>query len=254
MTSNLSLNRIQFVGHACIWLTLSDKHFFLDTNFSSKILGLKRHSEPGIDIHHLPDTSALLVTNPRHDHLDFFSYKYFSSRVPLVAPNGLGSFIQKFISNPVSELEPWESIEINEVKITAVPANHKSRRLFQMGSQQCNGYVLECNGLTVLYIGASGYAPLFREIGDRFKINYACLPIGGYEPAWLNQRKNMNPSEAVQAFKDLKADYMIPIQWGGFRISVETPHTPLYLLEKEILAPHLQEKVYILYPGQNVIF
>jgi len=243
--------RVQFVGHSCVWITLNSKHFFVDANFSPRILTLKRHGELGIDLHQLPDVSGLLVTHAHYDHLDLFSYKYFSGKKNIVAPPELGPFIQKFIANPVSELSTWESIELDGIKITAVPVHHKGWRLSGLRYQKCNGYVLESSAGTIFHAGDTAYGPCFREIGQRFKIDVACLPIGAYSPAWMMQRQHMNPVEALQAFEDLGAETMIPIHWGSFRVAMESPYDPIHWLEQELVNHSVQNKVRILYPGES---
>lgn len=56
----------------------------------------------------------------------------------------------------------------------------------------------------IYFAGDTAYAPVFRDVRQRFgRIDLALLPIGAYEPRWFMQPVHMNPAEAVQAHLDL---------------------------------------------------
>ena len=44
----------------------------------------------------------------------------------------------------------------------------------------------------------------------------AAIAIGGYEPRWFMKESHLNPSEAIQVMKDVKAKSAIGIHWGTF--------------------------------------
>ena len=79
-----------------------------------------------------------------------------------------------------------------------------------------------------LFFGAdSGYCPAFTEIGERFGgCDVAMLPIGAYEPRWFMRAAHMNPEEAVQSFRDLRARILVPMHWGTFRLTDEDMREP----------------------------
>ncbi len=54
----------------------------------------------------------------------------------------------------------------------------------------------------------------------------ALLPIGSYEPRWFMSVYHMDPAEALQAFKDLRAKVLIPQQWGVFDLTDEPMDLP----------------------------
>jgi len=68
--------------------------------------------------------------------------------------------------------------------------------------------------------GDTAYFPGFKEIGDRFRVDLALLPIGAYE-APTGREVHMNPEEAVRAFLELRARTLIPMHYGTFPLGFE---------------------------------
>jgi L-ascorbate metabolism protein UlaG (beta-lactamase superfamily) len=81
----------------------------------------------------------------------------------------------------------------------------------------------------------------------------ALLPIGAYEPP-TNREVHMNPEQAVRAFKELKAKYMIPMHYGSFRLSYEPVEEPVQRLKKEIARHKLERAVKIMDEGVPLVF
>jgi L-ascorbate metabolism protein UlaG (beta-lactamase superfamily) len=67
----------------------------------------------------------------------------------------------------------------------------------------------------------------FKEIGEKFEINEAFLPIGAYRPEAIMKHNHTNPPEALEACELLKAKTLIPIHYGTFRLSDEPLDEPL---------------------------
>lgn len=86
---------------------------------------------------------------------------------------------------------------------------------------------------TVYFAGDSGYFAGFREIGDRFPVHITMMPIGAYEPEWFMGPQHMNPEQALQAFRDVGAEIMIPMHYGTFKLSDDTAEEALARLEAE---------------------
>lgn len=248
---HMGSDRIQFIGHACLWITLNDQHFIVDANFSKKIcLGIKRHGEVGIDVTNLPEPSALLLTHAHYDHFDISTYKYFRQKTPLMVPAKLAGLIVKHYHFPTTELGPWETSRIAGVAITAVPTKHFSFRLSGLRYRGSCGFVLQGSESTVYIAGDTAYGSHFKEIAQKFKIDIACLPIGAYRPRFPMKYQHMDPGEALQAFRDLNARQMIPIHWGSFRLALDRVNEPLEKLLQQIEKLDIGNDVKILQPGQ----
>lgn len=104
------------------------------------------------------------------------------------------------------------------------------------------------------FAGDSGYFPGFKEIGDRFPIHVALMPIGAYEPEWFMTSQHVNPEEALQAFVDVGAETMIPMHYGTFRLADDTAREALDRLEADRerrgIAP---ERIRVLGLGETLV-
>ncbi len=249
---SMSENKVHFVGHSTVWVTIDGLHFIIDTNFSNRVWLLKRKAPLGIDVEKLPNVSALLVTHAHYDHLDLFSYKYFDQKKEVLCPPTLGSLISRFINNPVTELAPWETKNYGSVTVTAVPTRHYGFRLSGLRYTQCTGYIIQGKNLTVYHPGDTAYGPHFKEIGEKFKIDVACLPIGAFRPRWFMQSRHMSPIDALQAFDDLKAKTLVPIHWGSFRLAQDSLSEAIEILQTELQSRSNTAFLKILQPGENI--
>jgi L-ascorbate metabolism protein UlaG (beta-lactamase superfamily) len=63
----------------------------------------------------------------------------------------------------------------------------------------------------------------------------------------------MNPEEAVQAFQELRAKYMVPMHYGSFRLSYEPLHEPLERLRRQVEQRRLEDVVKILKEGEPTV-
>ena len=102
--------------------------------------------------------------------------------------------------------------------------------------------MIESGETKVYYAGDTALAPVLKEIGRRFpRINYAILPVGAYEPRWYMKDMHMNPCDAVQAFQDLRAQFLIPVHWGTLQLGDEPPGEAPAVLRREAKTHGVQE-------------
>ncbi len=235
-----------FIGHASILLSFNHTHLLLDPVFNDRIVFLRRHTPPGILLQELPPLFGILISHGHYDHFDRWTLKHFLRTTPIVAARGLGIHLKKLGFKDIRELSVWENTLLGPFKITATPAKHAGKQPFFFEASEFVGFVIE-NEKTVYFAGDTGYFEGFRAIGERFNIDVALLPIGAYKPR-KNLKKHMNPPDALRAFKDLGARWMIPIHWGTFHLGWEGLNAPVQwlnrLLEKE------PQPVKILKPGE----
>jgi len=244
-----------YIGHATCIIQIGEAKILTDPNFSRRVLTQKRLSELSINPAELPEFDAILVSHAHLDHLDTSSYKYLSCHTPIIVPERSERPIGKFTPNPIIELSHYSSHElVNGVEITAVPAAHASYHFLPTNSAKANAYLIrhpDVDG-AVLFCGDSAYGEHFGQIGNLGKISLAILPIGAYEPRWFMSKRHMTPAEAVQAFEDMKAEHMVPIHYGTFRLSLEQPNAPLEWLEKILEErPDLNKRIHALKPGEK---
>ena len=82
---------------------------------------------------------------------------------------------------------------------------------------------------SVYHAGDTAYFDGFKEIGQRLNPELALLPIGAYHPASF-RNVHTSPEDAIQAFHDLGARWMVPMHYGSFRLSYEPVEEPVQRL------------------------
>ena len=244
-----------YIGHATTIINLGDTQICTDPHFGKYTLIQKRRGELPVDPTTLPDFSAILLSHTHFDHLHVSSYKYISCKTPIIVPEGCEHAVGWFAPNPIIELSHYARHSLSDgTKITAVPMKHHSFRVLPFRFTSTNGYLIQKPGAegAVFYCGDSAYCEHFGQIGDLGKTSLAILPIGAYGPRWFMKSRHMNPEESVQAFEDLKADHMIPTHFGTFRLSLESPRSPVKRLEKILdKRTDLKPRIHILKPGEK---
>lgn len=132
------------------------------------------------------------------------------------------------------------------LKITAVPAQHWSKRGFgdRNRSLWC-GYILQFAGKTIYFSGDSGYGSQLLEIRDYFPdIDLGFLPIGAYLPRDLMAAQHMNPQESVRLHQALKIHYSVGIHWGIFELTDESLDDPIEVLKRSLEEAELPLNVF----------
>jgi L-ascorbate metabolism protein UlaG (beta-lactamase superfamily) len=67
------------------------------------------------------------------------------------------------------------------------------------------------------FSGDLAYSKDSLDIGQRLgHLDLAAIAIGAYEPRWFMAESHVNPQEAVQVMKDVRARAALGIHWGTF--------------------------------------
>jgi L-ascorbate metabolism protein UlaG (beta-lactamase superfamily) len=240
---------ITWIGHSTFLIQYEGMNILTDPVWAKRMGLDRRMGEPGIGIRDMPPVDVILISHSHYDHLHLASIrKLYRPETLLVVPTGLRpKMIRQGFHNCI-ELGWWEHTVIRNVRISFVPTQHWTRRtLFDMNTSHWGGYVLEPTNVVNLtsmeeakllpsnlyFAGDSGYFPGFKEIGSRYQIDVAMMPIGAYEPEWFMSTQHVNPEEALQAFLDVRAGTMIPMHYGTFRLADDTAQEALDRMEAE---------------------
>ncbi len=210
-----------WVGHATVLLQMDDRVILTDPIFTASSGQISwRVVEPGIDVAHVPRLDVVLLSHLHFDHLSPASLAMLEGRIGhLLAPAGGLAYVPD-LAFPASDLGPWEHWDARGLRVTAVPVAHSGWRYgADTWMQDCyTGYVVEYRGLTVYFGGDTAYhREHFVETARRFPhIDLAILPIAPIEPRRFIGRNHLDPHEALQAFDDLGATWMLPIHFDTF--------------------------------------
>jgi L-ascorbate metabolism protein UlaG (beta-lactamase superfamily) len=224
---------ITWVGHSTFLIQMNGLSILTDPVWAKRMGLDKRISPPGLPLKELPPIDGVLISHSHYDHLHFGTLRRLPGDYQLIVPVGLKRKMEGKGFLRVIELDWWESCRIGELTVHFVPAQHWSKRtLNDTNTSLWGGFVIE-GEQTVYFAGDSGYFRGFRDIGARFAIDYALMPIGAYDPEWLLSVQHVNPEQAVRAYLDVGARYFVPMHYGTFRLGDETPQEALSRLRDE---------------------
>jgi N-acyl-phosphatidylethanolamine-hydrolysing phospholipase D len=224
-----------WVGHSTFAVQDEGDVFITDPHWGARALVPPRQSPPGIPLAAVPATAFAVLSHNHYDHMDAWTVERLPGEMPWFAPLGLGAWLRRHGGGrrvQVVELDWWQSARHGRWTLTCLPAQHWSNRIRQGRNTTLWCSWLLDNGVRRWYFGGdSGYFHGFAEIGRRFgPIDVALLPIGAYEPRWFMRAQHMNPQEALRAFRDLGARFMLPMHWGTFDLTDE----PVDLAPREL--------------------
>jgi L-ascorbate metabolism protein UlaG (beta-lactamase superfamily) len=187
---------------------------------------------------------AVLLSHDQHpDNLDTEGRAYLAA-VPLVlsTPDA-----QQRLGGAVRGLQPWQSVEVADVSITALPALHGPE-----GSEpyvgQVTGFLLAGADLPRLYVsGDNASLDRVRTIAERFApIDVAVLFAGAARTALMNGAPlTLTSAWAAEAAAILEARHVVPVHfedWAHFSDGRET-------LEPAFAAAGLADRLHLLDRG-----
>jgi L-ascorbate metabolism protein UlaG (beta-lactamase superfamily) len=252
---------LTFIGHSSFFVQMEGRNLLLDPNFARWLFVLKRLRRPGVRIQDLPPIDLVLVTHAHFDHLHRPSLRAIVShnrrrygRTPgIVLPRNVSDLVSDLGFREIIELDWWEESRAGNVTITHVPSRHWGARVLRDQHRGFGGYVLHSRHDSLYHAGDTAYFPGFREIGERLRPQLALLPIGAYDPPAF-RNVHSSPADAVHAFLDLGARWLIPMHYGSFRLSHEPLDEPLRLLAQEARAVGAQNRLLVLQEGVTRMF
>ncbi|MDG0790816.1 MBL fold metallo-hydrolase [Cohnella ginsengisoli] len=248
---------VTWIGHSTFLLQMGGLNIVTDPVWARRMALQKRLAPPGVELSDMPSVDLVLVSHSHYDHLHFGSLRRLRGPKRLYVPAGLKRKMAIRGFGEVHEMHWWENCTVHGVKFTFVPAQHWTRRNpWDMNNSHWGGWVMETHhGPTIYFAGDSGYFRGFEEIGRRFKIDVALMPIGAYDPEWFMAAQHVSPEEALRAYQDLKADIFVPMHYGAFKLSDDTPMEALERLEAERVRLGIpQEKIFLLQHGETMRF
>ena len=244
---------ITFIGHSSFFLQVSGKNIVVDPNFARWLFVLKRLRQPGLRIADLPPIDAVLVTHAHFDHLHRPSLRAIaratrrkSGRSPIIiVPQNVRDIVFDLGFQDVIEMNWWQQIRLGDISISHTPSNHWGARIIRDMHRGFGGYVIRNGKRSIYHAGDTAFFEGFHEIGRRLNPEIALLPIGAYEPESF-RRVHTSPEDAVQAFVDLKAERMIPMHYGTFKLSHEPMEEPVQRLRADAKRRGIDKMVTVL--------
>jgi len=244
---------LTWIGHASFLLQAGGLNVLIDPNWSNWIKGIKRMRSPGVALAALPGIDLVLITHAHFDHLDRRTLRGVAANQPVVVPFEVGDLVHDLGFRIVQELQYWETYECGPLRVTLTPCRHWGARLLHDSHRGFGGFIIEVGGRVIYHCGDTAYFEGFEEIGRRFPVDVALLPIGAYDPPSL-RAVHMNPEEALDAFLALKAKVMVPMHYGTFRLSYEPLDEPPRRLLAAAFSRQMEEHIVWMQEGKPTVF
>lgn len=228
-----------WLGHASFFLRTGGKNILIDPHFNG-IYHYRRYSANPVEPASFADIDYILLSHDHADHCDPASLQIILKNNPgatILAGEGMKDLLESFLPSPVRILTAswYEKYPLTDIEIYFVPSRHYSKRIFHpFNSSLWGGFVIGRNGGRgpIYFAGDSGYAPVFRQVGELYKPSVSLIGVGASSPSWFMKANHTDPGQALQAFKDTGASTFIPMHYGTFRLGNETTTDILMSLDQ----------------------
>ena len=227
---------VTWIGHATVLVEMAGVRFLTDPMWSKRAspiswIGPTRLQEPGLAWEDLPRIDFVLISHNHFDHLDRPSLRRLADLNPEIifyVPLGNGELLRKDGLKNVIELDWTESSGFGPVEIVCLPAQHWSKRsLSDDNTVLWSSWAVIGPEERFFFAGDTGYFSGFAEIGAAYgPFDLAAVPIGAYRPVEMMKLSHMNPEEAAQAARDVRAEKALAIHFGTFDLADEPLDQP----------------------------
>ena len=211
-----------YYGHACFLLDDGTSKILLDPFLTGNPLASINEKDVEADY--------ILLTHAHGDHVGDAPNLAVRTNATLVGVPELMDFGGQRVKTIGMNLGGTIKTDFGFVRM--VPALHS----FGIGGGISCGYVIGVGGKVVYFAGDTALFSDMKLIGERDKIDYAILPIGGHY--------TMDPVDAAKAVEFLGAANVIPVHYNTWDIIKQNPEDMNKLVKGA--------KVHIVKPGQSI--
>jgi len=223
-------NYVAWIGHATFLIKLGNTTIITDPVFSKNmgplIFGPKRYVDPAINLKEIPEVNLFLLTHNHYDHLDYRTIKKFPyKKANVITPLKLGKYFTRNKFNKVKEMDWYDQTQVNDLKITLMPAVHWSKRtLADYNKTLWGSFLIEYKDKKIFFACDTGYGDVYKDLGKKYgPIDLTFINIGAYDfrPMFEKSIYHTNPEEALNIAQDLKSKKVIGMHWGTAVLSLE---------------------------------
>ena len=153
------------------------------------------------------EPDAVLVTHAHFDHYGDTESILERTGATLVCQFEIMVYLQQQMDHKaVQPMNTGGTADLGWGTVTNTYARHSSS--FKDGTYGglAGGFVVQIGGQTLYHAGDTAFFPEVADIGERFDIDVAFLPIGDV--------LTMGPQDAVRAARLLKPALTVPLHWG----------------------------------------
>ena len=256
---------VTWIGHATLLAQSGGLNVITDPQFSQRaspftFAGPARVVPPTPALSELPHIDVVLISHDHYDHLDLASVQALAAQAGgsprFFVGLGLKEWFERRGITDVVELDWWDRAVFKGAEFHFVPVQHWARRtLWDENQRLWGGWVMRQRGFSFLFAGDTGYSQDFADIGKRLgPFDLAAIPIGHYAPRWFMQIMHVDPDEAVQIHRDVKARRSVGIHWGTFAnlTDEDMDEPPRRLAEARARAGLSEDEFFVLRHGETI--
>jgi len=233
LKKNKNNDYVAWIGHATFLIKLGNTTIITDPVFEKNmgplIFGPKRYVDPAINLKEIPEVNLFLLTHNHYDHLSTRTIQRFPyKKAKVLAPLKLGKYFTRNGFSDVNEMDWYDEIKVNDLKITFLPAVHWSKRsLWDTNKTLWGNFLIEYNDKKIFFACDTGYGNIYKELGEKYgPIDLTFINIGAYNFYPMSQQKDKsiyhtNPEEALNIGQDLKSKKVLGMHWGTVVLSLE---------------------------------
>jgi L-ascorbate metabolism protein UlaG (beta-lactamase superfamily) len=209
------LTQLNYIGHATVLIDIGQIRALTDPILRNRFFFLQRNGHNyGPDLLKERPPDVVLLSHLHYDHADLPSLRHLPPSATVIAPKGSGSYLARWTGIQVHEVIEGDRLQIADVEITALPADHGHAYSLPRPMTTCLSYTLR-NRLSVYFAGDTDLFNGMGAIGQDFDIDIALLPVWGYSHRLGSG--HLTPMTAAQALTRLHPRVAVPIHWGSFR-------------------------------------
>ncbi len=244
--------RYKFLGHSTVLVEMHNARFITDPIVSNRALVVRRKRRAGYDPEDLANIDFVLLSHAHWDHLDRPTLRKIAkkSKARVICPHGHLSLLSDLGFTEIHEMSFDETLLIDSFSFSLTPVNHRGKRWLER-YRLSSGLFVKGPDHSFWFAGDTGYRNDFTRGMQNTRPDVALIPIGAYEPREWFHMMHMSPEDALQAFVDIEASYMLPIHWGAFKMTREEIHEPPMVLRELVKNhPDLERRIWWLEPGE----
>lgn len=250
--------RITWLGHSTSLIEVDGKRLLTDPVWGPRaspfgFVGPKRWYPPLIELDELPHIDVVLISHDHYDHLDYPTIERISRwDSTFIVPLGVGAHLEYWgvARDKIVELDWWQEVNLDLVKVVCTPARHASgRTLLDRNQTLWAGYAIVGPLHRVYFSGDTGMFPEFADIGEKYgPFDVTMIEVGAYNQAWPDWHSG--PEQAVEAHRMLRGKAFIPIHWGLFSLAFHNWTEPVE--RTQVAAEKANVRVLTPRPGESL--
>jgi N-acyl-phosphatidylethanolamine-hydrolysing phospholipase D len=228
-------NSITWIGHSTFLVRLNGLNILTDPILSDRasllsFAGPERKVSLNIRVKDLPLIDVVIVSQAHYDHLDTKTLDALPGKdsMTVVVPLGLGRLFRDRGFVDVREVDWYDDVTVDTLKVTAYPAIHWSNRTpFDVNETLWMSYGLSSGGVSVFHSGDTDmHETVFSEIGVHMSMHHqgcdiGLMSVGAYSPEAFMKGAHMTPESGVKVGRQVGCSQLIPMHWGTFKLSLE---------------------------------